>query len=66
MYTGSAVVVKMPIRAGKKTPEVVDAVDAVVGGLEKDRQDGFGRTDKIIVGGLSIDGEEEHLGCCKG
>jgi hypothetical protein len=50
----------------KESPEVVDAADAVIGGLEKDRQDGVGETDKILVGGLSIDGEEERLGCCEG
>jgi hypothetical protein len=53
-YKESAVVVKIPIRAGNESPEVVDAIDAVVGGLEKDRQDGVGETDKIILGGLSI------------
>jgi hypothetical protein len=29
-------VVKVPVRAGNKSPEVVDAADMVVGGLEKD------------------------------
>ncbi len=58
--------VKIAIRAGNKSPQVVDAVDAVVGGFEKDRQDGIGEMAKIIIGGLSINGEEERLGCCKG
>jgi hypothetical protein len=58
-------VVKIPIRTGNNSPEVVDAVDMVVGGLEKDRQDGIGETEEIIVGGLSIDGKEERLGCCE-
>ncbi len=44
--------------AGNKAPQVVDTVDAVVGGLEKDRQDGVGETNKILVGGLSIDGRK--------
>jgi hypothetical protein len=65
-YEESAVVVKIPIHTGNKSPEVVDAIDAVIGGLEKDKQNGIGETDKIIVGGLSIDGEEERLGCCEG
>jgi hypothetical protein len=65
-YKGSTVVVKIPICAGKESPEVVDAIDAIVGGLEKDRQDGIGETDEILVKGLSIDGEEERLGCCEG
>ena len=65
-YKGSAIVVKIPVHAGNESPEVVDTIDAVVGGLEKDRQDGVGEMDKIIVGGLSINGEEERLGCCKG
>jgi hypothetical protein len=65
-YEGSAIVVEVPVCAGNKSPEVVDAVDTVVGGLEKDRQNGIGETDKIVVGGLYINGEEECLGCCKG
>ncbi len=65
-YEGSAVVVEIAIRAGHEAPQVVDAVDVGVGGLEKDRQDGIGEMDKIVVGRLFIDGEEERLGCCKG
>ncbi len=56
---------EVPVCIGNESPEVVDTVDAVVGGLEKDRQDGIREMDKIIVRGLSIDGEEEHLGCYK-
>jgi hypothetical protein len=63
-YKGSAVVVEISIRAGNEAPQVVDAIDPVVGGLEKDWQDG--EMDKIVVGGLSINGEEQRLGCCKG
>jgi hypothetical protein len=58
-------VVKIAILAGNKAPQDVDAIDAVVGGLEKDRQDGVGEMDKILVGGLSINEEEERLSCCK-
>ncbi len=58
--------VEIPVRIGNKSPEIVDTVDVVLGGLEKDRQDGIGETDEIIIGGLSIDGEEEHLGCYEG
>jgi hypothetical protein len=57
---------QIPIRTGNKSPEVVDAADMVVYGLKKDRQYGIGETDEIVVGGLSIDGKEERLGCCKG
>jgi hypothetical protein len=39
-YEGSAIVVVIAICAGNKAPQVVDAVDAVVGGLEKDLRDG--------------------------
>jgi hypothetical protein len=39
-YEGSIVVVKIAIRAGNEAPQVVDAVDMVIGGLEKNRQDG--------------------------
>ena len=58
--------VEIVIRAGNKAPQVVDTVDAVVGCLEKDRQDGIRETDEIVVGGLSIDGEEERSCCCEG
>jgi hypothetical protein len=64
-YKGSAVVVEVPVLVSNESPEVVDIVDVVVGGLEKDRRDGNRERDKIFVEGLSIDGEEEHLGCCK-
>jgi hypothetical protein len=37
VYKGSAIVVKIPVRAGNKSLEAVDAIDVVVGGLEKDR-----------------------------
>jgi hypothetical protein len=57
---------KVPVSAGNESPEVVDGLDVVVGGLEKDWQDGVGETDKIIVVGLSIDGEEECMSCCEG
>ena len=39
-YKGSTVVVEIAIRAGNEAPKVVDAADAVLGGLEKDWQDG--------------------------
>jgi hypothetical protein len=62
-YKGSTVVVELPVRVGNKSPEIMDDVDLVVGGLEKDGRDGVRETNKIVVGGLSIDGEEERLGC---
>ncbi len=40
-YIGSAVMVEIAIHAGNEAPQVVDAVDAVVGHLEKDWQDGI-------------------------
>ncbi len=40
-YEGSAVMVEIAIRAGNKAPQVVDTIDAVVGCLEKDWQDGI-------------------------
>ncbi len=58
--------VEVPVHIGNESPKVVDAVDVVIGGFEKDQRDGIEETDKIIIGGLSTDGEEEHLGCCKG
>jgi hypothetical protein len=65
-YKGSAIVVEVPVRVGNESPEAVDTVDTVIGGLEKDWGDGVEEMDKIGVRGLSIDGEEEHLGCCEG
>jgi hypothetical protein len=59
-------VVDIAIHAGNKAPQVVNAIDTVIGGLEKDRQDGVLETDKIVVRGLFINGEEERLGCCEG
>jgi hypothetical protein len=47
-------VVEITIRAGNKAPQVVDPVDVVVGGLEKDWWDGIWETDKIVIGGMSI------------
>ncbi len=40
-YEGSAVVMEIAIRTGNKAPQVVDAIDVVVGCLEKDWQDGI-------------------------
>jgi hypothetical protein len=57
---------KIAVHAGNESPEVLDNIDVVVGGLDKDRQDGIGERDKIVIGGLSIDGDEERLGCYKG
>ncbi len=65
-YKGSTVMVEIAIHAGNKAQQVVDAIDTVVGCLEKDWQDGVVEMDEIVVGGLSIDGEEKHLGCCEG
>ncbi len=39
-YKGSVIMVEIAIHAGNKAPQVVDAIDAVVSCLEKDRQDG--------------------------
>jgi hypothetical protein len=48
-YKGSTVVMKIAVRAGSKSPEIVDTVDVVLSGLEKDRQDGVGETVKIVI-----------------
>jgi hypothetical protein len=66
VYKGSAVMMEIAISAGNKALQVVDAINAIVGDLEKEWQNGIGEKDEIIVGGLSINGEEEHLGCCEG
>jgi hypothetical protein len=65
-YKGSAVVVEVSFSIGNESPEIVDAADKVVDGLENDRRHGVGEMDKIVVRRLSIDGEEQHLGCCEG
>ncbi len=56
--------VEVPVCVGNISPQVVDPVDAVIGGLEKDWGDGIGEMDKFVIKGLSIDEEEERLGCC--
>jgi hypothetical protein len=66
MFKESAVMVEVPVHVGSKSPEVVDAIDVVVCGFQKDWGDGIRATEEIYVGGLSINGEEERLGCCKG
>ena len=38
-YKGSAIMVEIVIGAGNEAPQVVDAIDAVVGCLEKDWPD---------------------------
>ncbi len=38
-YKGSAVMMEIAIHAGNKAPQVVDAIDVVVGCLENNRQD---------------------------
>ncbi len=38
---GSTVIVEIAFRTGNKAPQVVDPVDAVVGCIEKDWQDGI-------------------------
>jgi hypothetical protein len=65
-YKGSAIMVEVPVCIGNKSPEVVDAIDMVIGCFEKDRGDGVGETNKIVIDGLTIDGEEERLGYGKG
>jgi hypothetical protein len=66
VYERSNVVVEVPVCVGNESPEAVDTVDAIVGGLDNDKGDDVGETDEIIIEGLSIDGEKERLGCCKG
>jgi hypothetical protein len=66
VHKGSTIVMEVPVCIGNESLEVVDTVDMVVGKLEKDGHIGIGEADKIIFGGLSIDGEEECLGCCEG
>jgi hypothetical protein len=65
-YEGSTIVVDVPICIGSESPEVVGAIDMIIGGFKKDQGDGNGETDKIVVCGLSIDGEEEGLDCYEG
>jgi hypothetical protein len=52
---------EVAVPVGNMPPEVVDTVDTVVGRLEI-----MGAMTLLLLGGLSIDGEEEHLGCCEG
>ncbi len=55
---GEAVVVEVLIRVGDEPPEVLDAMSAVVGDHLQDGRKRVVDADKIVVVGLSCDGEE--------
>jgi hypothetical protein len=65
-YKGSVVVVEIAIRAGNKAPQVVDTIDAVVGGLEKDRRDGVRETDEIRCWRADLQWGGRALGLLRG
>ena len=62
-YEGKAVVMEVPVRIGDEPPKILDAVAAIVCDREEDGCESVVDADKIIVGGLSNNGEE---GCCGG
>ncbi len=57
--------VEVPVSVGNESPEVVDAVDTVVGGLEKDRQDGIGEGVVHANVGQSVTPHNPSLGSTK-
>ena len=58
--------VEVPIGVGNDPPEVLDAVGAVVGDLLQDGRKRVVDANKVVVVGLSCDGEEGRCGGGKG
>ena len=65
-YEGKALVVDVPVGVDNEPPEVLDAVGAILRDLEEDGRKGVVDANKIVVGGLSCDGEEGRCGSSKG
>ncbi len=57
-YEGETVVVEVPVDIGNEPPEVLNAVGAILRDLEEDGRKRVIDANKIVVGGLSCDGEE--------
>ena len=57
-YEGKAVVVEVPVGVGDELPEVLDAIGAIVRDLEEDGRERVVDANKIVVGGLSCNGEK--------
>ncbi len=65
-YEGKAVMVEVPVGVGDEPPEVLNTVGAMVHDLEEDGREGIIDANKIVVGGLSCDGEEGRCGSSEG
>ena len=65
-YEGKAIVMEVPVRIGNKPPETLFTIDAVVRDREEDGREGIVDVDKIVVDGLSNDGEEGCFGVSEG
>jgi hypothetical protein len=61
-----AVVVEVPVGVGNEPPEVLDAVGAIVRDLEEDGREGVVDANKVVVSGLSCNGEEGQCGGSEG
>ena len=66
VYKGKAVVMEVPVRVGYKPPEILFTIAAVVRDCEEHGRKGVIDADKIVVSGLSNDGEEGCFGVSKG
>ena len=65
-YKGEAVVVEVSVGIDNEPPEVLDTVGAIVRDLEEDGRERVVDANKIVVGGLSCDGEEGQCGGSEG
>jgi hypothetical protein len=66
VYEGKAVVMKVPVHIGNKPQKTLFSIDAVARDCEEDGGEGVVDADKIVIGGLSNDGEEGCFGVSEG
>ena len=65
-YEGKAAMVEVPVGVGDEPSEVLDAIGAIVRDLDEDGREGVVDANKIVIGGLSCDGEESRCGGSEG
>jgi hypothetical protein len=66
VHKGGAIMVEVPAGIGDEPPEVLDAIGAIVRDLEEDGRKRIVDANKIVVCGLSCDGEEGRCGGSEG
>ena len=65
-YEGKAAMVEVPVGVGDEPSEVLDVIGAIIRDLDEDGCEGVVDANKIVIGGLSCDGEESRCGGSKG